>query len=979
MSTPASKRSNGIRALLRLLQKEGKLAAENADRIEREADEQGVSVSQLLEREGIITEKDLAVLLATTLRLRIIDLTSYPFDPGLARELKEPVATRYNVVPIRVDERTIEVATANPLDIDALKAVEFATGKRVQAVVATRSEINDALAHVYRLQESLDQFLQHVPDESLTVNVLRDEGGDLRTAVREAELPPVVKLADLILIEGIKGRASDVHIEPGTDAVAVRYRIDGILEESFRFPKWVQSALVARLKVMAKLDITERRVPQDGRIQLRYADRVVDLRVSSLPAQHGEKITLRILDANNAVHALDRLGLSPDNIQRLRDAIRRPEGMILVTGPTGSGKTTTLYALLREKISPDINIVTIENPIEYQLKGINQVEVNEKQGLTFAGVLRSVLRQDPDVILVGEIRDQETAQIAFQAAQTGHLVLSTVHTNDAAAAVTRLMDLGIEPFIVAAALNMVVAQRLVRRVCQACSAPVKPSEDVQRLLAVDPEQEGLRRGVGCNLCRQTGFAGRVGVYEVLPVTQPIAKIIETGGTESIVRQQGRREGNPSLLDDARATLLKGLTTGEELMRVVQVSASVLRCPACRHDIADEYASCPHCGHALRSLCGGCGKPLEPGWVTCAYCGASRTQSETAPAAAPAVAARTRSYKALVVDDNAALRDIVRLTLERSGLGLTVVTAEDGKQALDMVAIERPDIVLLDLQMPEIDGIEVCRRLRSDVRTAFVPVLMLTAQTGEESVSQAFAAGTDDYIVKPFRREDLVLRVRRMLERTYGQEGLSPAGDVVRAAGAVAATTVAATTVAATGQPEDPTLITSLDADAAGPARLEPSRTTVHTGAVGNLLAQVVADKGALGMVIQRLEERLTSLTARLDAEIAVRSDEMRKTLERIRTNHERALAQLRGQQAESATEAMRATDDALHAIQEESHRLRQESEESLLAARSLISDLKSEENGEAAITPKAERRSRRKSNAKDGQRAENDKAGSEAP
>ncbi|HEY2387783.1 MAG TPA: ATPase, T2SS/T4P/T4SS family [Candidatus Binatia bacterium] len=966
MSTPASKRSNGIRALLRLLQKEGKVAADSVDRIAQEADEKGVAVSELLEREGILTEKDLAVLLATTLRLRIIDLTSYPFDPGLSRELKEAVAIRYNVVPIRIDERTIEVATANPLDIDALKAVEFATGKRVQAVVATRPEISDALTHVYRLQESLDQFLQHVPDESLTVNELREEGGDLRAAVREAELPPVVKLADLILIEGIKGRASDVHIEPGTDAVAVRYRIDGILEESFRFPKWVQNALVARLKVMAKLDITERRVPQDGRIQLRYADRVVDLRVSSLPAQHGEKITLRILDATSAVHALDRVGLSPANMQRLRDAIRRPEGMILVTGPTGSGKTTTLYALLREKISPGINIVTIENPIEYQLKGINQVEVNEKQGLTFAEVLRSVLRQDPDVILVGEIRDKETAQIAFQAAQTGHLVLSTVHTNDAAAAVTRLIDLGIESYVIGAALNMVIAQRLVRRVCQACGAPTAPSEDVQRLLDIAPDQQGLRRGAGCNVCRQTGYTGRVGVYEVLPITPTIGKIIESGGTESSVRQQARREGNPSLLDDARDTLLNGLTTGEELMRVVQVSASVLRCPACRHDIDDEYTSCPHCGHVLRSLCVGCGKPLEAGWVTCAYCGASATQAEAAssPAAPAAQApARTRSYKALVVDDNAALRDIVRITLERSGLGLTIMTAADGKQALDMVAAERPDIVLLDLQMPEIDGIEVTRRLRSDVRTAFVPVLMLTAQTGEESMAQAFAAGTDDYIVKPFRREDLVLRVRRMLERTYGTEGLSPAGEVVRAVGAAPAAS------------EDPALIAPLDGEPA-PAR-EPSRTETHTGAVGNLLAQVVADKGALGMVIQRLEERLTSLTARLDAEIAVRSDEMRKTLDRIRSNHERALAQLRGQQAESATEAMRATDEALLAIQEESLRLRRESEEALVAARSLITDLKTEDGGDA-VASKAERRSRRRSAARDAQKAEGDKAGSEA-
>jgi DNA-binding response OmpR family regulator len=333
-------------------------------------------------------------------------------------------------------------------------------------------------------------------------------------------------------------------------------------------------------------------------------------------------------------------------------------------------------------------------------------------------------------------------------------------------------------------------------------------------------------------------------------------------------------------------------------------------------------------------------------VSCAYCGASTSQAEV-PAGSKSPG-RARSYKALVVDDNAAIRDIVRITLERSRLGLSVVTADNGKRALEMVAAERPDIVLLDLQMPEIDGFEVCRRLRSDVRTAFLPVLMLTAQTSEESVAQAFAVGTDDYIVKPYRREDLVLRVRRMLERTYGADGVAPVDLVTRAAATdAAASAVDAAPAAAAAE-------SSIAANTV-PEQL-PSRTAVHTDAVGTLLAQVVHDKGALGMVIQRLEERLTSLTARLDAEIAVRSDEMRKTLERIRTNHERALAQLHGQQAESASEAMRQTDEALHAIQEESQRLRKESEEALVAARALIVDLKDEEATGAAVAAKTERK-----------------------
>ncbi len=885
MSSPSPKSSDAQRALLRFLQREGKIGAADLAGIEAAAHEKGVTVQQVLEQTGVISEREVAALLATTLRLKPIDLTSYPFDPAMSRELKEAIATRYGIVPIRVEDRTIEIALANPLDLDGLKAVEFATGKRVQALVATRQEIQDALGHVYKLQESLDQFLQHVPDESLTVTELRDEGGDLRSIAQEAELPPVVKLADLILVEGIKSRASDVHIEPGTDAVAVRYRIDGILEESFRFPKWVQNALTARLKVMAKLDITERRVPQDGRIQLRYQDRVVDLRVSSLPAQHGEKITLRVLDATTGIKALDRLGFSADDLRRLRDAIKKPEGLILITGPTGSGKTTTLYALLREKLSPNLNIVTIENPIEYQLKGINQVEVNEKQGLTFAGVLRSVLRQDPDVILVGEIRDKETAQIAMQAAQTGHLVLSTVHTNDAASAVTRLIDLGVEPFVVASTTHLVVAQRLVRRVCASCSEPYAPNPDAQRLLRVpDADLPHLRRGKGCPACRQSGFAGRTAVYEVMPISPAITRLIEANSTETTIRQQARSDGFTSLIESATEKLRTGLTTAEEILRVVQVSEYVPRCPGCQHDVADEYTVCPHCGTTLRMLCTGCSKPLTSGWTACPYCG-TKSAGSGAPAtdggsAAEERPAPHRTYRALVVDDNAAIRDIVRLTLERSDLGLSVTLAEDGEQALQIVASERPDILVLDLQMPRLDGFEVCRRLRSDVRTAFIPVIMLTAQTAEESVTQGFAAGADDYVTKPFRRDDLVARVRRTLERTYGRSGVSP-------------------TVG-----EDAAQPPSHDGEGASRADATPSAspgTDAVTAAdapggsiddrLAALAARIDAEIAAVRAIIEEL--RAAQRSAAMDA-VAPELDDIRATLAQIRENQEEVLANLGG-------------------------------------------------------------------------------------
>ena len=765
------------RALLRFLQRHGTMAADDYSRIADLATREECALPELLEREGVISERDLATLLSTTLRVRLLDLASFPLDQQVARVLRESIATKYEVVPVALEEGTVEVAMANPLDQEALKAVEFNTGRRVRPAVATRLEIRDALAHCYRLQESLDEFLQNIPDEGkVSITELMDDGVDLKRLAGESELPPVVRLADMLLIEGIKSGASDIHVEPAGNAVKVRYRIDGMLEEAFGFPKWVQSPLLGRLKIMAKLDIAERRVPQDGRVQVRHGEKIVDLRVSSLPTHHGEKITMRILDATRAVTALDRLGFDEVELRRVREAGKKPQGMILVTGPTGSGKTTSLYALIREIQSSSINVVTIENPIEYQLRGISQVEINEKQGLTFAGVLRSVLRQDPDVILVGEIRDNETAAIACQAAQTGHLVLSTVHTNDAAATITRLLDLGIEPYVAASSLTLLVSQRLVRRVCEQCSVPYTPTEDEMRQLDLPAGVSTLRYGTGCMACRQSGYSGRIGLYEVVPVAPAVGKMIESGGSESAIRQQARALGCRTLFEDALGKLLAGLTTVDEISRVVQVDEGP-RCPSCRHAVAEDFTVCPHCSAALRLCCSGCNKTLNPEWISCPYCGLTTPprQVQAAPPArapegwGPTGTSASRSYKALVVDDQPDARNIVRMSLERAGLGLTVITAQDGPEALALVEVERPDVVILDVSMPGMDGFEVCRRLRADLRTAFLPIMMLTAHDATEFVTRGFAVGTDDYVAKPFKREELIARLRRLLERTYGRD------------------------------------------------------------------------------------------------------------------------------------------------------------------------------------------------------------------
>jgi type IV pilus assembly protein PilB len=855
-------RKAGQQALLHFLQRQGKLSSEQAAQVEKSIAD-GASVQEALDRAGVISEKELAQFLATTLGLRPVDLTTFPLDPQTARELKETVATRYGVLPLRVDGLTMDIATANPLDLEALKAVEFATGKRVRALVATQVEIRDAMAHAYNLQGSLEQFLQHVPEnESLTVAELRDEHGDLRTIAHDAELPPVIRLADLMLIEAIKSRSSDVHVEPSLDTVLVRYRVDGILEEAFRFPKWVQNPLIARLKIMAKLDITERRVPQDGRIRLRYQDKHVDLRVSSLPSQHGEKITLRILDAGTSLQHLDRIGLNQRHLPLMREAVRRPQGMVLITGPTGSGKTTTLYAVLREIYSTNISVVTIEDPIEYQLKGINQVEVNDKQGRTFASVLRSVLRQDPDVILIGEIRDRETAQIAFQAAQTGHLVLTTVHTNDAAGAVTRLIDLGLDPRAVASTVNIVVAQRLVRRICSSCGTPEPIADDVRHALRLPADLTAATRGTGCGACRQSGYVGRTGVYELFPITASIAKLLETGAGETAVRQQARAEGYPGMLEDATEKLKGGITSAEELLRVVYVKEDNPRCPGCRKEIAEDYAVCPHCSKVLRATCGGCNKPLSSDWTACPYCGTSvnaisprstAAASSAMPAPAPDA---SRTFRALVVDDTEHIREIVRVALEKSDLNLQVVTAGSGEEALAAAARERPDVVVLDISMPDMDGFEVCRRLRTEVRTAFVPVLLLTAHDSEDFIARGFGVGADDYMVKPFRRDDLIARLRRMLERTYGS-GVAP--DLSEA-------------------PPAPAEVTA-----------PPAMAPIDTAALDRLSAEVAGLAGTQGALLERLEtcERMVAETAagsggEARAPRADDSEEIRASLDEIR-------------------------------------------------------------------------------------------------
>jgi len=756
--------------LIGFLVKAGRLERGEAEAAKKACHEQNVCAIDYLSRE-LLSEADIAQAVAHGLGLPFVRFGPSRVDEWAVDLVDEPTASRFAVLAVAADDETLTLAMANPFDQEAIKYIEFASGRRVRRTVAPRSEILHAIAQAYGHESTLAAVLADVPDGSGLEVIPGTPSSaahdvDPGRLAQEAEQAPIIKMVNLILVDALSCKASDIHIEPGPNVVLVRYRIDGMLVDGHQLPKWVQNPLTARIKIMAKADITERRTPQDGHFTIRQGDRLVDVRASVLPTTDGEKFVLRLLDPEGgAPRQLDRLGFARKDLETIRQLIRKPEGMILVTGPTGSGKSSTLCAMIQEIYSPQLNIVTIENPVEFNIPGVSQVDINDKQGLDFATVLRSVLRQDPDVIMVGEIRDRETAEIAFRAAQTGHLVLSTLHTNDTASTITRLLDIGIEPYLIAPSLVAVIAQRLVRKVCERCAQPATAEPRLRR-------DRPLREGRGCAACHGTGFSGRTGCYEVLEVSKGIQRLIESKASETQIRRLAEEEGMTSLRGNALAKVEAGSTTSDEAMRVVQLEERGPQCPQCLNAVEDHFVACPYCSHALRSACGACGMTLKKDWTGCPYCGAAG--AEPAPASAPAApteasvqaAGLVERPRILVVDDYADVRLLVRAALEAGDDGFVVQQAENGAEALEMVERERPHLVILDLMMPGTDGYEVCRQLRSNLKTAFIPILMLTALADGKSKSLGFLAGTDDYLVKPFENTELRTRVRWLLERAY---------------------------------------------------------------------------------------------------------------------------------------------------------------------------------------------------------------------
>jgi len=529
----------------------------------RAAEEASRPLRDVLVDDGIVTEVELAEALAQAYGLNSVDLVGYPIDAAATAKIPIALARRHRVLGISIDDDEIVVAVADPGDVLALDDVRAATGLSVRPVVAARDELLKAIDRFQRSENDLDDMAASLgADASPTLTNMLDSVG---------EEAPIVRFVNSIIEQAIENRASDLHIEPTEDDLRVRFRIDGVLHEIDTVPRAVQSALISRLKIMSGVDITERRVPQNGRITVELNGRQVDLRAATLPTVWGEKIVLRVLDTGGIDLELRRLGFSEKNYQRFSTSFTKPHGMVLVTGPTGSGKSTTLYATLNEISKPEINIITVEDPVEYRLPGVNQVQVNHKAGLTFAAVLPAILRSDPDVVLIGEIRDRVTAQLAVEASLTGHLVLSTLHTNDAPSAVTRLTEMGIEPFLVGSSLDCVMAQRLARRLCQWCKEPYVPTESELEgarwpFEAVGtPEQ--MWRAVGCRSCAGTGYRGRIALHEVMPVSEEVERLAVERASAHDIQKVALGEGMDMLRTDGLRKAATGDTTLAEVLRV----------------------------------------------------------------------------------------------------------------------------------------------------------------------------------------------------------------------------------------------------------------------------------------------------------------------------------------------------------------------------------------------------------------------------
>ncbi|MFA5478883.1 MAG: type IV-A pilus assembly ATPase PilB [Candidatus Muiribacteriota bacterium] len=538
----------------------------------------GKRVGKILVEMGLVSEQDMVEALAKQMKIPYVNLSTYLIDPAIARTIPEHIARRYQLIPINKVGNKLTVAMVDPLNILAIDDIQLMTGLSVKPVVATSTDINNALDNAF----GADSQVSNLIDDLSEIGKGKEDVDNLDEL--DAELgendAPIIKLVNLLISQAVEGGISDIHVEPYEKDLRIRFRYDGVLHNRMNPPKKAQAAITSRIKIMSKLDIAEKRLPQDGRIKIKVNGKPIDLRVSTLPMVFGEKIVMRILDQTNLNVDLTKSGFEPESLKRFDRAIGQPNGIVLVTGPTGSGKSTTLYSALHKLNTPDVNIMTAEDPVEYNLHGINQVQCRPDIGLTFSAALRSFLRQDPDIIMVGEIRDYETAEIAIKASLTGHLVLSTLHTNDAPSTVGRLIDMGVEPYMVATSVILVQAQRLVRTICKNCKMEFKPKPEMVKMLGITPEllvKAGLKnidlnnlifyKGKGCEMCNNEGYKGRIGIFEIMPISESLKEMIIQKKSIMDITRKAREEGMLTLRESALRKLLLGITTVEQVTAV----------------------------------------------------------------------------------------------------------------------------------------------------------------------------------------------------------------------------------------------------------------------------------------------------------------------------------------------------------------------------------------------------------------------------
>ena len=686
---------------------------------------------------GLADESVVAFTIAAALHLEFLDGAPPVVAAEVAALLKAESCRKRGIVPLTLDGNCLRVAVSDPMDDSVLQDARFRTGKKIRPVVVTQTWLDQLCDRVYPEAERAALTYDMLPTKAPSGEVETATDGeydlvDPADIAKNTNLPPIIRLVNLILSDAAAAGASDIHIEPQEGSVQVRQRVDGLLRDVLTLPHHLQDQTISRLKIISGMDIAERRKPQDGRSRLRYEGRRIDLRVSTLPTQFGEKVVIRLLNSDRAILPLDQIDFSSENLRIMRSFMSRPQGMILVTGPTGSGKTSTLYTALNSIKSSSNNIVTLEDPIEFQLPGVNQMQINARAGVTFANGLRSILRQDPNVILVGEIRDRETAEIALQASQTGHLLLSTVHTNDAPATITRLFDLGIPPFLVASSLVGILAQRLVRRPCPSCAVLAQPTEEAVEKsggwsrLPADGQWVVAK---GCEKCAQLGVKGRLAIHEMLEINDEVRELISRQGSEQAIRSAAKRAGMRTLFEDGVAKAAQGLTTLDELLRVVS------------RDEQAEDAGAP-----------------APSAVSTTATGEGSNPTEVSDPGQHRVGGRV-----LVVEDSPTVASVVKYFLELEGF--EVLLAADGVAGLETALREHPQIIVSDVNMPGMSGVAMVKALRADPSYSDVRILMLTSEASVESETEGLEAGADDYLLKPVEPRRLAARVKALLARS----------------------------------------------------------------------------------------------------------------------------------------------------------------------------------------------------------------------